>query len=39
MKGQVYGPISIAQLNALLRLHMRPINVVVYDGSRGDISS
>ena len=39
MKGQVDGPISIAQLNPLLGLHMRPINVVVFDGSRGDISS
>jgi hypothetical protein len=39
MKDQVDGPISIAQLNALPRLHMRPINVVVYNGSHGEISS
>ena len=39
MKSQVDGPISIAKLNALLRLHMRPINVVVYHGSHGEISS
>ena len=39
MKGQVDGPISTAQLKPLLALHMRPINVVVYDGSHGEISS
>ena len=27
--------ISIAKLNALLRLHLQPINVVVYHGSSG----
>ena len=26
-------PISIGQLNALLHLHLRPINVVVFHGS------
>ena len=39
MKDQVDGPISTAQLNPSLDLHMRPINVVVFDGSHGDISS
>ena len=39
MKDQVDGPISTAQLNPLQDLHMRPINVVVFDGSHGDISS
>ena len=31
--GQDLGPISIAQLNTLLRLHLRPINQVVFLGS------
>ena len=32
---QAARAISIGQLNALQRLHLRPINVVVYDGSSG----
>ena len=32
---QAYRTISTGQLNALLRLHLRPIDVVVYDGSQG----
>ena len=32
---QAARAISIGQLNALLRLHLRPINVVVFDGSSG----
>ena len=39
MKGQVCGPISIAQLKPLPALHMRPINVVVFHGSHREISS
>ncbi len=35
---QAARAISIGQLNALLRLHLRPINVVVFDGSSGDCS-
>ena len=30
--GQAERAISTGQLNALLRLHIRPINVVVFDG-------
>ena len=29
--------ISTGQLHALLRFHLRPINVVVYHGSRRDL--
>ena len=36
--GQASRPISTSQLNALLRLHMRPINLVVYKGSLGRLS-
>ncbi len=32
---QAYRTISIGQLNALLRLHLRPIDVVVYYGPQG----
>ena len=32
---QVIRAISTGKLNALLRLHTRPINVVVFHGSRG----
>ena len=32
---QAYRAISTGQLNALLRLHLRPIDVVVYHGSQG----
>lgn len=32
---QAYRTISTGQLNALLRLHLRPIDVVVYYGSQG----
>ena len=35
---QAARAISIGQLNALPRLHLRPINVVVFDGSSGDCS-
>ena len=30
--GQAERAISIGKLNALLRLHLRPIDVVVFDG-------
>ncbi len=33
--GQAYRTISTGQLNALLRLHLRPIDVVVYHGPQG----
>ena len=33
--GQAERPISTGQLNASLRLHLQPINVVVYHGSSG----
>jgi hypothetical protein len=32
---QAARAISTGQLNALQRLHLRPINVVVFDGSSG----
>ena len=32
---QAYRAISTGQLNALLRLHLRPIDVVVYLGPQG----
>ena len=32
---QAYRTISIGQLNALLRLHLRPIDEVVYLGPQG----
>ena len=32
---QAYRTISTGQLNALLRLHLRPIDVVVYHGPQG----
>jgi hypothetical protein len=32
---QAARAISIGQLNALQRLHLRPIDVVVFDGSSG----
>jgi hypothetical protein len=32
---QAYRAISTGQLNALLRLHLRPIDVMVYHGSQG----
>ena len=32
---QAARAISIGQLSALLRVHLRPINVVVFDGSSG----
>jgi hypothetical protein len=32
---QAYRAISTGQLNALLHLHLRPIDVVVYHGSQG----
>ena len=35
---QAARAISIGQLSALLRVHLRPINVVVFDGSSGDCS-
>ena len=34
---QAYRAISTGQLNALLRLHLRPIDVVVFHGSQGDL--
>jgi hypothetical protein len=35
--GQAARPISTGKLNALLRLHTRPINLVVFKGSSGNI--
>jgi hypothetical protein len=35
--GQADRPISTGQLNVLLHLHLRPINVVVFHGPDGDI--
>jgi hypothetical protein len=35
---QAARAISTGQLNALPRLHLRPIDVVVFDGSSGDCS-
>ena len=32
---QAYRAISTGQLNALLRLHLRPIDVVVFHGPQG----
>ena len=34
---QAYRAISTGQLNALPRLHLRPIDVVVFHGSQGDL--
>ena len=34
-RNQAYRAISTGQLNALLRLHLRPIDVVVYHGPQG----
>ena len=36
--GQASRPISTGQLNALLHLHTRPINVVVYNGPLGVVT-
>ena len=36
---QAYRAISTSQLNALLRLHLWPIDVVVFHGSQGDLVS
>ena len=36
---KVYRPISTPRLNVLLRVHLVPINHVVYMGSNGEISS
>lgn len=33
--GQAARPISTRRLNALLRLHLGPINLVVYEGPLG----
>jgi hypothetical protein len=33
--GQAERAISIGKLNTLLRLHIRPINVIVFDGPSG----
>ena len=35
---QAARAISTGQLNALQRFHLRPIDVVVFDGSSGDCS-
>ena len=35
VKGQATRPISTAQLHTLPRVHLQPINVVVFDGSVG----
>ena len=34
---QAYRAISTGRLSALLRLHLRPIDVVVFHGPRGDL--
>ena len=34
---QAYRAISTSQLNALLHLHLWPIDVVVYHGPQGDL--
>ena len=34
---QAYRAISTGQLNALPRLHLQPIDVVVYHGPQGDL--
>ena len=34
---QAYRAISTGQLSALPRLHLRPIDVVVFHGSQGDL--
>ena len=34
---QAYRAISTGQLNVSLRLHLRPIDVVVYHGPQGDL--
>ena len=34
---QAYRAISTGRLNALPRLHLRPIDVVVFHGSQGDL--
>ena len=34
---QAYRAISTGQLNALLHLHLRPIDVVVFHGPQGDL--
>ena len=34
---QAYRAISTGQLNALLHLHLRPIDEVVFLGSQGDL--
>ena len=36
---QAYRAISTGQLNTLLRLHLRPIDVVVYHGPQGYLVS
>ena len=36
---QAYRAISTGQLNALLRLHLRPIDVVVFHGPQGYLVS
>jgi hypothetical protein len=36
-RDQAYRAISTGQLNALLRLHLRPIDVVVFHGPQGDL--
>ena len=36
-KGQATRPISTGQLNTLLRLHLQPIDVVVYHGPLGGL--
>ncbi len=36
---QAYRAISTGQLNALLHLHLRPIDVVVFHGPQGDLVS
>ena len=37
-RGQAGRPISTGKLNALLRLHRQPINLVVFQGTEGDDS-
>ena len=35
---QASRPISIAQLHTLLRFHLQPINLVVYEGPSGGLT-
>ena len=38
VNGQAARPISIVRLHALLRFHLQPINLVVYEGPLGRLT-